>query len=198
MKKLSFVLLFICFVSISNAQDFRININAGMPLYRSELTRLNYNVDFLLNTRVWDKFLLGIGSSYLEVDLSQSINRFTFDKRAITLFGSCIYEIDLYKKIKLLPQVRAGYSFVESKLNEFKDDKQRNGGLYISGELSASFYLSKRFDLLAGYSYSTIFTELEPSHRDMIIPAIYIDFSEKRINQSLFKLGLIYHFNKRI
>lgn len=198
MKKQFFIILFLCFISISNAQDIRINSNFGIaPNKLTDWSGFNYNIDLLINTNIWNKFYFGLGSSYLGIDLLPSNNYLTFDKKILSFYSSFIYEINLTNKIKLLPEIQLGYSLVHYKLNEFNDIEQKTNGLYLVGGLSSSFYISKHVDLLAGFNYTTIFSELKPSSRITFIPAIYLGIPEDRIKQYLFKVGVIYYFKKR-
>ena len=197
MKKQFFIILFLCFISISNAQDIRINSNFGIaPNKLTDWSGFNYNIDLMVNTNIWNKFYFGLGSSYLGIDMLLSHTYFTFDKKILSFYSSFIYEINLTNKIKLLPEIQLGYSLAHYKLNEFNDIEQRTNGLYLVGGLSSSFYISKNIDLLAGFNYSTIFSELKPSSRITIIQHSYITLNEKRINQFLFKVGVIYYFKK--
>ena len=198
MRKTLFIILFLCFISISNAQDIRINSNFGIaPNKLTDWSGFNYNIDLLINTNIWNKFYIGLGSSYIGIDLLPSNNYLTFDKKILSFYSSFIYEINLTNKIKLLPEIQLGYSLVNYKLNVYNDIEQRTNGLYLVGGLSSSFYISKNIDLLAGFNYSTIFSELKPSSRITIIQHSYITLNEKRINQFLFKVGVIYYFKKR-
>ena len=198
MRKTFFIILFLCFISISNAQDIRINSNFGIaPNKLTDWSGFNYNIDLLINTNIWNKFYIGLGSSYIGIDLLPSNNYLTFDKKILSFYSSFIYEINLTNKIKLLPEIQLGYSLVNYKLNVYNDIEQRTNGLYLVGGLSSSFYISKNIDLLAGFNYSTIFSELKPSSRITIIQHSYITLNEKRINQFLFKVGVIYYFKKR-
>ena len=198
MKKQFFIILFLCFISISNAQDIRINSNFGIaPNKLTDWSGFNYNIDLLINTNIWNKFYIGLGSSYIGIDLLPSNNYLTFDKKILSFYSSFIYEINLTNKIKLLPEIQLGYSLVNYKLNVYNDIEQRTNGLYLVGGLSSSFYISKNIDLLAGFNYSTIFSELKPSSRITFIPAIYLGIPEDRIKQYLFKVGVIYYFKKR-
>ncbi len=198
MKKTLFIILFLCFISISNAQDIRINSNFGIaPNKLTDWSGFNYNIDLMVNTNIWNKFYFGLGSSYLGIDMLLSHTYFTFDKKILSFYSSFIYEINLTNKIKLLPEIQLGYSLVNYKLNVYNDIEQRTNGLYLVGGLSSSFYISKNIDLLAGFNYSTIFSELKPSSRITIIQHSYITLNEKRINQFLFKVGVIYYFKKR-
>lgn len=197
-KKTFFIILFLCFISISNAQDIRINSNVGIaPNRLTDWSEFNYNIDLMVNTNIWNKFYFGLGSSYLGIDLLPSNNYLTFDKKILSFYSSFIYEINLTNKIKLLPEIQLGYSLVHYKLNEMNDIEQKTNGLYLVGGLSSSFYISKNVDLLAGFNYTTIFSELKPSSRITIIPAIYLGIPEDRIKQYLFKVGVIYYFKKR-
>lgn len=197
-KKTFFIILFLCFISISNAQDIRINSNFGIaPNKLTDWSGFNYNIDLMVNTNIWNKFYFGLGSSYLGIDLLPSNNYLTFDKKILSFYSSFIYEINLTNKIKLLPEIQLGYSLVHYKLNEMNDIEQKTNGLYLVGGLSSSFYISKNVDLLAGFNYTTIFSELKPSSRITIIPAIYLGIPEDRIKQYLFKVGVIYYFKKR-
>ncbi len=181
-----------------NAQDIRINSNFGIaPNKLTDWSGFNYNIDLMVNTNIWNKFYIGLGSSYLGVDMLSSTNHFTFDKKILSFYSSFIYEINLTNKIKLLPEIQLGYSLVHYKLNEMNDIEQKTNGLYLVGGLSSSFYISKNVDLLAGFNYTTIFSELKPSSRITIIPAIYLGIPEDRIKQYLFKVGVIYYFKKR-
>ena len=198
MKKQFFIILFLCFISISNAQDIRINSNFGIaPNKLTDWSGFNYNIDLLINTNIWNKFYIGLGSSYIGIDLLPSNNYLTFDKKILSFYSSFIYEINLTNKIKLLPEIQLGYSLVNYKLNVYNDIEQRTNGLYLVGGLSSSFYISKHVDLLAGFNYTTIFSELKPSSRITFIPAIYLGIPEDRIKQYLFKVGVIYYFKKR-
>ena len=198
MKKQFFIILFLCFISISNAQDIRINSNFGIaPNKLTDWSGFNYNIDLLINTNIWNKFYIGLGSSYIGIDLLPSNNYLTFDKKILSFYSSFIYEINLTNKIKLLPEIQLGYSLVHYKLNEMNDIEQKTNGLYLVGGLSSSFYISKHVDLLAGFNYTTIFSELKPSSRITFIPAIYLGIPEDRIKQYLFKVGVIYYFKKR-
>ena len=198
MRKTFFIILFLCFISISNAQDIRINSNFGIaPNKLTDWSGFNYNIDLMVNTNIWNKFYFGLGSSYLGIDMLLSHTYFTFDKKILSFYSSFIYEINLTNKIKLLPEIQLGYSLVNYKLNVYNDIEQRTNGLYLVGGLSSSFYISKNIDLLAGFNYSTIFSELKPSSRITIIQHSYITLNEKRINQFLFKVGVIYYFKKR-
>ena len=198
MRKKFFIILFLCFISISNAQDIRINSNFGIaPNKLTDWSGFNYNIDLMVNTNIWNKFYFGLGSSYLGIDMLLSHTYFTFDKKILSFYSSFIYEINLTNKIKLLPEIQLGYSLVHYKLNEFNDIEQRTNGLYLVGGLSSSFYISNNVDLLAGFNYTTIFSELKPSSRITFIPAIYSGILEERINQYLFKVGVIYYFKKR-
>lgn len=197
-KKTFFIILFLCFISISNAQDIRINSNVGIaPNRLTDWSEFNYNIDLMVNTNILNKFYFGLGSSYLGIDLLPSNNYLTFDKKILSFYSSFIYEINLTNKIKLLPEIQLGYSLVHYKLNEMNDIEQKTNGLYLVGGLSSSFYISKNVDLLAGFNYTTIFSELKPSSRITIIPAIYLGIPEDRIKQYLFKVGVIYYFKKR-
>ncbi|MDD4684181.1 MAG: outer membrane beta-barrel protein [Bacteroidales bacterium] len=197
-KKTFFIILFLCFISISNAQDIRINSNVGIaPNRLTDWSEFNYNIDLMVNTNIWNKFYFGLGSSYLGIDLLPSNNYLTFDKKILSFYSSFIYEINLTNKIKLLPEIQLGYSLVHYKLNEMNDIEQKTNGLYLVGGLSSSFYISKHVDLLAGFNYTTIFSELKPSSRITFIPAIYLGIPEDRIKQYLFKVGVIYYFKKR-
>ncbi len=181
-----------------NAQDIRINSNFGIaPNKLTDWSGFNYNIDLMVNTNIWNKFYFGLGSSYLGIDLLPSNNYLTFDKKILSFYSSFIYEINLTNKIKLLPEIQLGYSLVHYKLNEMNDIEQKTNGLYLVGGLSSSFYISKNVDLLAGFNYTTIFSELKPSSRITIIPAIYLGIPEDRIKQYLFKVGVIYYFKKR-
>ena len=194
MKKLFSIVFFVCSILISSAQEFRANLHIGTPLNKStDRTTLNYDIDFLVNKKVYNNFLLGIGSSYLVVDLLPSNSFLTFDKKALSFFSSCIYEINVSEKIKLLPQFRMGYSFLKSELNEFPDKERETGGLYISEELNAAFSISNHIDLLAGVSHSTIFAELKTAP-NLIITTNYIGIDNKNVNQFIVKIGCIYHF----
>ena len=198
MRKTLFIILFLCFIFISNAQDIRINSNFGIaPNKLTDWSGFNYNIDLMVNTNIWNKFYFGLGSSYLGIDMLLSHTYFTFDKKILSFYSSFIYEINLTNKIKLLPEIQLGYSLVNYKLNVYNDIEQRTNGLYLVGGLSSSFYISKNIDLLAGFNYSTIFSELKPSSRITIIQHSYITLNEKRINQFLFKVGVIYYFKKR-
>lgn len=198
MRKTFFIILFLCFISISNAQDIRINSNVGIaPNRLTDWSEFNYNIDLMVNTNIWNKFYFGLGSSYLGIDLLPSNNYLTFDKKILSFYSSFIYEINLTNKIKLLPEIQLGYSLVHYKLNEMSDIEQKTNGLYLVGGLSSSFYISKHVDLLAGFNYTTIFSELKPSSRITFIPAIYLGIPEDRIKQYLFKVGVIYYFKKR-
>jgi len=198
MKTLFSIVFFVCSIFISNAQDYRANLNIGMPLNKSNNWKtFNYDIDFLFDKKISSNILLGIGSSYLVVDLLPSNTHFTFDRKILSFYSSCIYEINLSKKIKLLPQFRIGYSFLKSELNEFQDKEQKSGGIYISEELCSTFYISKHIDLITGFSYSTIFSRLESSP-DLIITDNYIGSDKKSINQFIVKIGCIYYFKKRL
>ena len=181
-----------------NAQDIRINSNFGIaPNKLTDWSGFNYNIDLMVNTNIWNKFYIGLGSSYIGIDLLPSNNYLTFDKKILSFYSSFIYEINLTNKIKLLPEIQLGYSLAHYKLNEFNDIEQKTNGLYLVGGLSSSFYISKHVDLLAGFNYTTIFSELKPSSRITFIPAIYLGIPEDRIKQYLFKVGVIYYFKKR-
>ena len=120
MKKQFFIILFLCFISISNAQDIRINSNFGIaPNKLTDWSGFNYNIDLLINTNIWNKFYIGLGSSYIGIDLLPSNNYLTFDKKILSCYSSFIYEINLTNKIKLLPEIQLGYSLAHYKLNEF-------------------------------------------------------------------------------
>ena len=194
MKQIFCIVFFVYSIFISNAQDIRANLNIGTPLNKfTNWSSPNYDLDLSFSKNVSDKFLLGMGSSYLVVDLLPSSTFLTFDRKVFSLYGSCIYEINLSEKIKLLPQFRIGYSFLKSELNEFQDIEQKTGGLFISEELCSSFYISKHIDLLAGFRYSTIFSKLKPSPY-LIMTENYIVSNKKTINQVIIKIGCIYHF----
>ena len=132
-----------------NAQDIRINSNFGIaPNKLTDWSGFNYNIDLMVNTNIWNKFYIGLGSSYLGVDMLSSTNHFTFDKKILSFYSSFIYEINLTNKIKLLPEIQLGYSLVHYKLNEMNDIEQKTNGLYLVGGLSSSFYISKNVDVL--------------------------------------------------
>lgn len=194
MKQIFSIVILVGTVFFSTAQNFRANLNIGIPLNKStNWESPNYDIDLFFNKNVSDKFLLGIGSSYLVVDLLPSKTFLTFDRNILSFYSSCIYEIYLSEKIKLLPQFRIGYSFLKSELNEFQDKEQKTGGLYISQELYSTLNISKHIDLLAGFSHSTIFSKLE-SPTNFNIPYNYIGSNKKTINQFIVKIGCIYHF----
>ncbi len=194
MKRILSIVFFVCAIFISNAQDFRANLNIGIPLNKStDWTSPNYDIDLLFSKSVSDNFLLGIGSSYLLVDLFPSNTYLTFDRKILSFFSSSVYELNISEKIKLLPQLRIGYSFISSELNEFQDKEQKTGGLYISQELYSTLNISKHIDLLAGFGYSTIFSKLEYSP-NLVITDNYIGSDKKTINQFIIKIGCIYHF----
>ncbi|MDD3995719.1 MAG: hypothetical protein PHC42_03370, partial [Bacilli bacterium] len=111
--------MFLCFISISNAQDIRINSNVGIaPNRLTDWSEFNYNIDLMVNTNIWNKFYFGLGSSYLGIDLLPSNNYLTFDKKILSFYSSFIYEINLTNNIKLLQEIQLEYSLVHYKLNE--------------------------------------------------------------------------------
>lgn len=129
-KTLFSIVFFVCSMFICNAQDYRANLNIGMPLNKSNNWKtFNYNIDFLFNKKISSNILLGIGTSYLTVDLLPSRTFLTYDKKILSFYSSCIYEINLSEKIKLQPQFRIGYSFLKRELNEFQDKEQKTGGV---------------------------------------------------------------------
>ena len=111
MKKQFFIILFLCFISISNAQDIRINSNFGIaPNKLTDWSGFNYNIDLLINTNIWNKFYIGLGSSYIGIDLLPSNNYLTFDKKILSFYSSFIYEINLTNKIKLFDVTHSPWS----------------------------------------------------------------------------------------
>lgn len=195
MKHISVIILLICLNLTGNAQQgLRTSLNIGTPINKStDWKSLNYDVDLLLSKKVNNHSLLGVGSSYLSVDLLQSNIYLTFDRRILSFFGSYIYKLNLSEKIKLLPQLRLGYSFISSELNEFSDEAQKTGGVYISEEVYLSFNLCKNVDLLTGIGFSTIFSKFKTSP-DLVVTHNYIGNTKNTINQFIAKIGCAYKF----
>lgn len=195
MKVIPVIIFLICLNLTGNAQQgFRSSFNLGIPINKStDWTSLNYDIDFLLNKKVNNHSILGVGSSYLTVDLLQSNTHLTFDRRILSFFGSYMYKINLSEKIKLLPQLRIGYSFISSELNEITDEAQKTGGVYIAEEIYFSLNLSKNIDLLTGVGFSTIFSKFKTSP-DLIVPNNYIGNTKNTINQFIATIGCVYKF----
>ncbi len=145
-------------------QKYWSSVNLGIPVNKStDWTSLNYDVDLLLGKNISKHSSLAVGSSYLTVDLRQSNTYLTFDRSILSFFGTYKHEVSLSEKIKILPQLRIGYSFISSKLNEFPDETQKTDGVYIAEELCFSLNLSKNIDLLTGIGFSTIFSKFKTS-----------------------------------
>ena len=194
MKHIFVIISLLCLIFTGNAQGFRSTLNIGIPINKStNWSSANYDIDFLFNGKVSNNSLLGVGSSYLAVDLLQSNMYLTFDRKIFSFFSLYIYEINLSEKIKLLPQFRIGYSFVNSKLNEFVDKEQKTRGVYIAGGLYSGFDISQNIDLLAGFGYSMIFSKFETSP-NIIITDNYIKSNKNTINQFIAKIGCAYKF----
>ncbi len=187
-------IFFIFSIFISNAKDFRTNFNIGIPLNKSiNLAASNFDIDLLFCKNISDKLILGVGSSYLEVDLLPSKSHLTFDRKILSIYSTFAYELNTTKRLKLLPQFRLGYSIINSELNEFQDKIQKSGGFYCSQDLNLIYSISKRFDFLVGLSYSVIFSQLKTSP-DLIITYNYVGIDKKTINQFSTKIGCIFHF----
>lgn len=192
------ILVIIFLVSMSfyghAQQKFWSSVNLGIPVNKSiDWKSLNYDVDLLLGKNISKHSSLAVGSSYLTVDLLQSNTYLTFDRRILSFFGSYKYEVSLSENIKLLPQLRIGYSFISSKLNELPDETQKTGGVYVAEELCFSLNLSKNIDLLTGIGYSTVFSKFKTSP-DLIVTDNYVGSNKNTINQFIVKIGGAYKF----
>lgn len=192
------ILIIIFLVSMSftghTQQKYWSSINLGIPVNKStDWTSLNYDVNLLLGKNISKHSSLAVGSSYLTVDLLRSNTYLTFDRKILSFFGSYKHEVSLSEKIKILPQLRIGYSFIRSKLNEFPDETQKTGGVYIAEELCFSLNLSKNLDLMTGIGFSTIFSKFKTSP-DLIVPHNYMGDTKNTINQFITTIGFTYKF----
>ena len=179
---------------LGNAQKFDVGLNIGVPINKlSSWESPNYEIDSWIGKRIKKNALVGMGSSYSVVDLLASNTFLTFDRNVLTFYGFYMYKTKLSKRVKFLPQLRLGYSLINSKLNEFPAERQKTNGLYTSGNLFFGFSLHKNLDLVSGVGFNMLFAKLE-TYPDSIIPANYFYNHTSTINQLRLKLGGIYYF----
>ncbi len=192
--KYLYLIILISSALLCDAQKFEASLNIGVSINElSNWDSPNYEIDSWLGKRIKKNVAVGMGSSYSVVDLLASKTSLTFDRDVLTFYGFYVYKGNISKRIKLLPQFRLGYSFINSKLNEFPAERQKTNGLYISGELYLGFNLHEKFDLVSGIGLSTIFAKFE-TDPDLIIPANFIDNHNSTINELRLKIGGIYYF----
>ncbi len=195
MKHIAVIVFLISLNLSSNAQQgVRASLSVGVPVNKStDRLSSNYNFDFTINKSISSHSFLGVGASYLAVNLLQSPVYLTFDRQVLSFFGTYVYEINLSEKMKILPQICVGYSFINSKLNELPDEIRKTGGMYIAEEIHFALEVFKNIDISVGTGFSTIFSKLKSSS-DLIVPQNYIGKNKNTINQFTIKIGCLYRF----
>ena len=198
MKSLLAILMFLLFYHCS-AQQFESTFNVGIPVKTSvDWSSPNYILDLMLGEKINKNSVLGIGANYEKVNLTPSKNTLTYDLNSITLFGAYRYYFYVSEKLRLLPQVRIGYSFLKSELNEFEDVANHSNGIYISERIDFSFILNRQFSITLGVAFSTVFSTLKPSS-NINVPSSYIMGNDKKnINQFKVMVGCIYYIGNWI
>lgn len=172
MKQL-LIMILILTVHYSSGQIVEPRVNIGFPMNKfDDANSPNYCAELLIGKNISNKINLGLGGSYLSVDLLPQNFDLTFDRDVLSLFAFCIYEIKLSEKIRVLPQLRAGYSFVQSELNHYGQGPRTTDGVYISEVLEISYELSPSFDVLIGLGFSTIFSDFETAP-GLLLPTVF-------------------------
>jgi hypothetical protein len=187
------ILVFLLFYHCSG-QKVESSFSFGVPINQQmDWDSPNYSLDFMLGEKINTNSVLGIGANYENINLIPSKNELTYDRNALTLFGAYRHSFFISDKVKLLPQVRIGYSFLKSELNEFDDVANHSNGIYISERIDFSYILNRHLSIIAGGAYSSVFSELKPSS-NISIPSGYIIGSNKKINHFNVMLGCTYNF----
>ncbi len=144
------------------SQSYMFNLNFGKPIQNSFFSK-SKSIDFRVSKIIKPKHQLGVGSSYVEVDLEPSKTILTFDKKIFSLYGTYVYRQSFNQRLKFLFFSGGGYSFIKSRLNEFYDIEQRNSGLYLSGDVFLSYKIFDKICFVTGVSYSKTFSKLKIS-----------------------------------
>ncbi len=191
---LAILLILLCCYGTGLGQDFESNFSLGIPVNGStDWSTPSYDLDLMFGKKVNPKSIVGIGSTYEVVALKPSNTFLTYDRKVITFFSSYRYLFSISDKIKMLPQIRIGYSFIRSQLNEFIDKGRSSTGLHICGGIDASLTINKNFDFFTGVSFNTIFSKLEPNS-NINIPQNYIHQNDQFIKQFKIKVGVTRYF----
>lgn len=188
---LGFGLLFHCF-----GQEKESSFSIGMPINASmDWSSPNYSIDFMLGKKIAKNSVIYIGTNYEKVNLTPSKNLLTYDRNIFTLFGAYRYYIHIVERVKILPMIKIGYSFLKNELNETKDNTINSNGIYISEQIDLSYVINERFSIALGSAFSTVFTRIEPSS-DITIPNNYIIKDDKKVPQFKIMVTCIYRFGK--
>lgn len=192
--KYSCVILFLICSIYCKGQKYETSFSFGIPVSSAiDWTKPNYSLDLMFNKYVSRKSVVGIGITYDIVDLKPSNNILTYDRKGLTFFCSYHHHFGGTGKIKIIPQIRLGYSFLKNQMNEFNHEIRNSNGLNICEAVDFKFLLNEKFAFFAGVSFNSIFAKTEFAS-DINIPSIYVSPNNNTINQLKFKIGCTHFF----
>jgi hypothetical protein len=173
-------------------------VNIGLPV-RPEINWKGNNLtaDFGLRKGINKNVLVGIGLSYLHLDLKPSNFLLTYDRELYNLFLEGNVSIDIADQFDIIPGLRMGYSIGNYTLNEFTGNKHKTYGFSLTPQVLFSHPLSQKFFLVSGVYLNTVFTELSGDD-NLIVPAVYQGKESKIIVHPSIKLGVAYNFSLEI
>lgn len=197
MKKKSFcILLFFSFGYAVSGQNMQYSsyLNAGIPIFRNiDWSKTNISIDLGIDKIISNRFILGFGINYYKKYLLPSMNTLTFDSESFEFYLKSCIEINIISKMKLLPGIRAGYSFLGYTLNEFSSANKNTNGLSLTPELYVSVSISENLYITSGI-YINIINSHFDIDKSVNIPDSYIRNDENLIIQPSFKVGLAFSF----
>ena len=121
MRRIVFATVLSIIVSISYSQKVEIDLGYGLPISRNINWKVpNYNVYLDANYHMGYNFWVGIGSTSMSTDLKPTNSSLTFDLKTISLSGVFKYGWKFSEIVRLTPQLRFGYVWVKSVVNEIQ------------------------------------------------------------------------------
>jgi len=196
MKAICNLLLFFFIGSLVSAQDknYSVYLNTGIPIIKNIYwNTTNFSIDLGIDKAISKRFNLGLGVNYFKADLLPSINTLTFDRKAFEFYLKSSLGIKITSKIKLLPGIRAGYSFLDYSLNEFASTNKNTNGFSLTPELNISTNITEKINLSSGVYINYVFSQFDIDD-SINIPDSYVKKHENIVLQPSFKIGLAFSF----
>lgn len=187
-KYISFCIVFLAIgLNAFCQKDYTLSFGAGIPIIGSlNWESFSYEVDASINKSISNHIALGLGADYLNNDKKREINSFSYDNSIFSVYAKTIYQINPRGKIKFQPEVRGGYAFYSSSLNEYQTDTEYDNGFLIGVGINVRIPLSEKVSLSPMINWSEILKK-EQTPSIGIIPENYVYFPE---NIKIWEIGL--------